>query len=430
MSKQPKNQNVKNKKNDGFTRFSVTYYSTVIEGLSEQRKEVIKSYGFGSLLNFDKCFVPKKFALWVVKLLNYKSGDIIVNNQVMSFTPEIVHNILDIPLNGDPFPHDPTAGKEWLLNKFGKTSLPPVKYFGNKLLSEEYMPDEDVFVCFILVSLSCFLCPNSSLTPSVKYLGIFEDVKNCHKYNWCKFVLEWLFEHIKNFCKSVAVLGKNKPSIGGCLYMLAVFYLDCVNFGSRQLPPAIPRTLVWKRNLITKYSELDESSDGVYGLRPLLDLTRTCYSKHSVSMHNGSSSLCLNNEFNRQLDVNSGCNLPDSLKLKICKLLDDNSINSSLSVQMNVSSLSALSDEMRASFSVLLEHAYAVDLRTQNVILKLLKLLCDAVPNDFTNNTQADVRATQSVSNGENPPSRHMSEDNNEDNAVPDLPSHRYTPLS
>ncbi|TVU05563.1 hypothetical protein EJB05_48729, partial [Eragrostis curvula] len=151
---------------------------------------------------------------------------------------------------------------------------------------------------------------------------------------------------------------------------------------------------------------------------------------HSVSMHNGSSSLYLNNEYKHQLDVNSGCHLPDVLKLKICKLLDDNSISSSLSLRMDVSSLSTLSDEMRACFSTLLEHAYSVDLRTQNVVLKLLKLLCDAVPNDFVDNTQTDVRAAQSVSNDDNPPSRLVSDENIEDTRIPDLPSHRSTPGS
>jgi hypothetical protein len=40
------------------------------------------------------------------------------------------------------------------------------------------MSDEDVFVCFLVVALSSFLCSNTNLVPSVKYLGVFEDTDN------------------------------------------------------------------------------------------------------------------------------------------------------------------------------------------------------------------------------------------------------------
>lgn len=76
------------------------------------------------------------------------------------------------------------------------------------------MAEDKVITCFLIVALACFLCPNSSLVPGVKYLTIFEDIKALDSYNWSKFVYEWLLIHIKKFQKS--------KNLGGCLHIWAV----------------------------------------------------------------------------------------------------------------------------------------------------------------------------------------------------------------
>jgi hypothetical protein len=86
------------------------------------------------------------------------------------------------------------------------------------------MSDEDVFVCFLVVALSSFLCSNTNLVPSVKYLGVFEDIENAKDYDWCGLVLSWLLGHIKAFNRSSSGPGssKSRQSLGGCVYYLAV----------------------------------------------------------------------------------------------------------------------------------------------------------------------------------------------------------------
>ncbi|TVU46372.1 hypothetical protein EJB05_05904, partial [Eragrostis curvula] len=383
-------KNVKKKPKDAFTRFSVTYFSKVLAALGDERREIISSYGFSCLLKFDKCVVPNKFAMWLARQVNYKSGDIILKDKVIPLTDEMVHSILELPIGGNPFPAESSVGKSIILNKFNKSAMPQVSFFGGKLINKEAMSDEDVFVCFMMVALSCFLCPNSNLVPSTKYLGIFEDIPNCNKFDFSKYVLQWALDSVKTFNKSAIGHGKPSQTLGGCWYLLAVAYLDFVNFGTRQPPPAIPRTLVWKQNMIKEYSDLDESTSGVYGARPLLDIANTCYSKKSVFLHTASISLFQNEDFKSQLDINSGFKLPDSLKHDICKLLDDHSINSSLTINMDITSFGNMSTEMKATFSALLEHSSSVDIRTQTVVLKLLKLLCDFCPAESATGEEAN----------------------------------------
>jgi len=71
---------------DAFTRFSVSNLSSVIDSLTPDQKKIIDNFGFGSLLHFDKCFVPNKFAQWVARLVNHRSGDIVIDGKVISLT--------------------------------------------------------------------------------------------------------------------------------------------------------------------------------------------------------------------------------------------------------------------------------------------------------------------------------------------------------
>lgn len=135
--------------------------------MTRNQGEIIESYGFGSLLLFDKCFVLNKFSRCVAKLVDHKSGDIVADGKIISLTKESVHNILGIPLGRRPFPTDITNGKSVVLKKLKKLSIPLVEFFTKKLQSEEeVLSDEDTFICFIFIVLNSFLCPNASMTPS------------------------------------------------------------------------------------------------------------------------------------------------------------------------------------------------------------------------------------------------------------------------
>jgi hypothetical protein len=169
------------KKKDAFTRFSVSYFSKVIDSLDENKRSIIEKHGFGSLIEFGKCFVPNKFAIWVAQPIDYRSGDIIVKDKVISLIEDAVHYVLDLPMGCIEFPIDYSSGKSRLLSQFNLQSLPPAKYFGDMLIDNKPVMDEEAVTCFLIVSLNCFLCPNCSVTPSNRYLGIFEDINNVRK---------------------------------------------------------------------------------------------------------------------------------------------------------------------------------------------------------------------------------------------------------
>ena len=196
----------------------------MINSLSEDRKDVIGKYGFGSLLLFDRCSVLRIFVHWVARLVNYKSGDIVVDGKVIFLTKEVVHLVLDLPFGGSPFPANYTAGKLCLLSRFGKDNVPPISFSSEALVSKKEMSDDDMFVCFIVVAMRTFLCPNSSMVSCHNFFGIFEDLDKIRSYDWCGYILSWLLEYIKLFNQLKSCKSTQQTTLGGCLYFLAISF--------------------------------------------------------------------------------------------------------------------------------------------------------------------------------------------------------------
>ncbi|OQU79170.1 hypothetical protein SORBI_3008G104701 [Sorghum bicolor] len=342
----------------GFSRFSVSTFSSVTKSLSTKHQDVIQKYGFGSLLMFDECSVPRNFVHWVARLVNFNSGDIVVNGKVISLTKEAVHLVLDLPFGGEPFPTDYASGKACLLSRFGKDSVPPISYFSEALISKKELSDDNMFVCFIVVALSTFLCPNSSVVPSQRFFGIFEDLEKIRSYDWCGFILSWLVEYIKLFNQLKGCKSTHQATLGGCLYFLVV------------IPSTIPRILVWKKDMITRYASLDLKEEGCYGYHPIMDYSRTCYAKDMRLL----PQICdqhIDPEFVSQLDRYARCKLPAELKDGICNLIEKHCLNCGVSVNFDVNSMNALSDVMRLTFIKLWKHVYSVTKMSQHLVLEL-----------------------------------------------------------
>ncbi|CAL4888192.1 unnamed protein product [Urochloa decumbens] len=416
LSRQEDHNKRVNKSKDVSTRFSASKFSSVIDSLTPANKMVIEKYGFGSLLMFDKCFVPNHFAKWVARLVNPRSANIVFNGKVVSLTKESVNVVLGLPTSQNPFPTDYSTGKSIVLSKFNKQSIPSVNFFAKKIMEHDPLSDEDLIICFLLVALNTFLCPNSSLTPCCKYFAVFEDINNARDLDWCGYILEWLLQGIKIFNRGKSSKAYNGDTIPGCLYYLAVLYLDHIDFGDHHISQSIPRISVWKGSMIQNFSELDAKSYGCYGFHPLLDTSRTCYSKDLKHLYNPQS-FVLESKFHEKLEQYSGCELPEELKTNICKLLKNYCLNGGLSINMDVSVVSSLPDEMKITFCKLLQHAYSIDTRAQQLVLDLLDLVSKAVAVDSGDILVDDIPSSGQMHSHQGPP-------NNSHTDIPESSNH------
>uniref|UniRef100_A0A8R7V182 Uncharacterized protein n=1 Tax=Triticum urartu TaxID=4572 RepID=A0A8R7V182_TRIUA len=241
----------------------------------------------GCLLEFARIEVLLRLVKWLASRFDVPSSEFQLKKKFIPMTKYDIHGILDLPVDGEPLVCDPESGRDFILSHFKVTSIPPVS-FANKLKSTEVeLPDEDVFICFMIVAFSSFLCPNSSLSPSPKYLHIFRDCPSVRNYDLSKFVYEWLLSCIKKFKDSTKVASKRSVTFGGCHYAFAVCYLDHLNFGLHSVPDVKPQILAWRGNKVKQFSDLDRNNSRSFGKRPLKQL---CPSVHPQSNEKSSAS--------------------------------------------------------------------------------------------------------------------------------------------
>jgi hypothetical protein len=207
------------------TRYSGKLFSTVIKALTDKQVYVIKLYGMECMLKFEKTDVPLRFVKWIASVFDTNSSEIQLTKKFIPVNKQTIHNILDLPIGGIELVPDCEAHREFLLSHFKVTSIPNVNFFANKLISGEELSDEDIFICFMSVCFTRFLCPNSSLLPSTQYFHIFKDCKSFPRYDMSKFVYDWLITSIRSFKLATKKLSKCTITFGGCHYALAMSVL-------------------------------------------------------------------------------------------------------------------------------------------------------------------------------------------------------------
>ncbi|KAL6659378.1 hypothetical protein ACP70R_003418 [Stipagrostis hirtigluma subsp. patula] len=312
-----KEKKVSNVKSE-FCQLSRKCFADVLRELASDQIGVIERFGFGSLLKFDNCTVPKAFVQWISSCIDVRTSEILLKGRVIHFSKHSVHKILGLPIGGDLLVRDSVAGKSFLLSKFQFEKVESMEFFVEMLVGAYDMSDEEVFTCFMIIAISCFLSPDSSFQQLYEILHVFEHPAGVRNYDWSLLLYELFLAYV-----SKVQSRKLRPSNGhyvmnASAYILAVLYLDCLNFGSYYIPPEIPRILVWKGSVIKFCLELDEIKPGKYGRRPLKIFVDTSYTEFSSNIDEvfgqGLVLPSVITDFNAKLEALYGAVLPDELK--------------------------------------------------------------------------------------------------------------------
>ncbi|KAL6640987.1 hypothetical protein ACP70R_019168 [Stipagrostis hirtigluma subsp. patula] len=313
-----------NKVKSDFSRLSRKSFTDVLSGLAIDQTGVIERFGFGSLLKFDKCTVPKDFVKWISSCIDVRTSELILKGRVIHFSKLSVHKILGLPIGGAALLRDSVAGKDFLLSRFNVEKIDSMDLFVDKLLGAHDLSDDEVFTCFMVVAISCFLCPDSSYQHLTDLIHVFQDVTRVKNFDWSLMLYELVLAYVAKMLRQKFVSSNGVHVMNACSYFLTVFYLDCVNLGSYYISTEIPRISVWKGAVLKLCLELDEIKPGKYGRRPLKVLFDTSYSEISFNFDEvGGHGLALQSaicDFNSKLESLYGAILPDELKLGISKI--------------------------------------------------------------------------------------------------------------
>lgn len=179
------------------------------------------------------------------------------------------------------------GGLEFIMSLFGLLEAPHFTFFGDKLKSDEELSDEAIFACFMQVAISCFLCPSATDRLDTKYILQLGDPEKARTFYFYQLLYKHLILGTTRTINFIRTRGRKPMVFEFCSYALAVYYLDCLDFGACVAGSGAPRSFSWRSDMIKIYSQLDRKSNGVFGKRHVRkDLAGYYYNGPNISNAN------------------------------------------------------------------------------------------------------------------------------------------------
>ncbi|PUZ44447.1 hypothetical protein GQ55_8G099500 [Panicum hallii var. hallii] len=194
--------------------------------MSEDQKKMIRDVHFDGLLKIECSTIPAEFANWLMgKDFKYELDVDAIN---------FIHNKYGI-LEG---------------------SAPKIEEIIKRIKNNKDA-NEDFLRSWLMIAVSTFLCPPTSLGISPRCYPSLVDVSRVKKLNWCQFVVDQL--------KVAAKKINTKNSVKGCILLLVIIYADSLAVENVQIPATMPRIAVRTRKLLNEAIKLDMNHDGSFG---------------------------------------------------------------------------------------------------------------------------------------------------------------------
>ena len=200
----------------------------VIKKLSRKQISIIDNFGFGCLLLIDVCKIPSDFVRWVADCIDPPCSQITINGKSFDMSSDIVHVVLGLPIGGREIPCNREDGRAFTLSHFHLSEMPHITFFGNKLMDSDDLCDFDVFVCFMSIALSCFLCPELNESVSTKYLAVLKDPAAAKGYDFSKLVHDHYLNSILQFRSFGKCNGRRMKAPVCCNYVpvVSIFFFS------------------------------------------------------------------------------------------------------------------------------------------------------------------------------------------------------------
>jgi hypothetical protein len=262
-----------------------------------EQKCAIQRFGFGCLLGLAKTHIPSSFILWLACCVDYHSSQIIVDDKIINISKDSFHFVLGLPNSGSEVVEDSEGGADFIMSLFHLSEVPHITFFGDMLKSTKPLSDEQVFVCFMQIAISCFLCPCANDRLDTKYIKQLGDFDRASSFDICQLVYKHFILGVEKLLRFIKVKGRKPKSFEFCSFALAVSvvffshfilsilvfiitilsvicllkvqYLDCLDFGAHIVGSGVPRAVSWNGDMIVEYSELDRRSKRCFGRRRL-----------------------------------------------------------------------------------------------------------------------------------------------------------------
>ena len=143
---------------------------------------------------------------------------IVANKKIISISKDSVHCVLGLPNCGDLSTQDKDSVRNFILPRFSLTKMPNNTFFGDMLISSDFLSEEDTFICFMVIAMSCFLFPSSSDQIHIEFLTLLVDSKHTSGFDFYALVYDCILIGIIKYVISGRVTGRIPKVFDFCSY--------------------------------------------------------------------------------------------------------------------------------------------------------------------------------------------------------------------
>ncbi|KAF7811545.1 E3 ubiquitin-protein ligase SINA-like 10 [Senna tora] len=242
------------------TRCSPGRLFNLLQRLTPEQKDAVKSMGFGSLLGLRCRTLRRSLCHWLLERFNTTNCSLEICNECIPLTPKDVEIVMGLSASGkDVVNSGPDDLISDLRNSYNATNHGiSVRLLEERLAGPE--AGEDFRRSFVLYALGTLLSPTARLDVSPSFLHFLTNMDLVHQYNWGKFLLDRLVREVTRFRQG------RQQAVGGCLLFLQLFYYEIISFedSSAFVPTIVPCLFYWGEEEITE-REKREKELGGYG---------------------------------------------------------------------------------------------------------------------------------------------------------------------
>lgn len=217
------------------TRSSIKQVYDVISSFTEQKRDLVRSIGFGGILLFPPLKnINRRFAMWLMSRVDPLSQTIVVNNcKRIKFNKTDVEKVFGIPCHGKvvsdcnmprkviiPTVKKSYPGTDARENRSIKAAQEVVEKQCSGTMTDT---EQDAFkVAFVIYLMSTLLAPGSKYDyVSLEYWGALVEPASIKDFDWCEYVLRKLLQAVVKL-KNELQVGNKVSNITGCSVFLQV----------------------------------------------------------------------------------------------------------------------------------------------------------------------------------------------------------------
>ncbi|CAL5040354.1 unnamed protein product [Urochloa decumbens] len=209
-------------------RASLSRIVKLYKHLTEPQCKMIEDANFGGLLKIASPTIPAELANWLlVDCFDSETMELVLPGRGrISLTATTVSDILGLPNEGGKVKYELTVeAVDFMQEKYDtdRGTAPKIDAIVKRVKANK-AANEDFLRSWLMLAVSTFLCPPTSLGISPRCYPSLVDLSIVKDLNWAQFVVD-------QFKVAASKMGK-KDSVTVCLLLLVVLHIDSLDVGN------------------------------------------------------------------------------------------------------------------------------------------------------------------------------------------------------